>query len=122
MSDFTPTTTVTVERSNSTVPVTGTHVDGYSGDDSPSENWTPVVTGAPVYLEEDDQRTSDPSSGRMTVREVTRLRGRPLLDIKDRDRVVDEMDGTVYQVDTVRPTRAVAHLADVRAVLLRVTN
>lgn len=118
MSIFIPNTTVRVERDNSTDPATGAHVEGYT--DAP-ENWTPAVTGAPVYLHEDEQRTWDPSTDRMTVREVTRLRGRPGLDLRDRDRIVDEQDETVYQVDTVTTPKATIRAADVRATLVRIS-
>jgi hypothetical protein len=118
MTVFVPTTTVTVERDNGTPPATGTYVPGY-GDSV--ENWTPVVTGAPAYLYEDEQRTWDPSAGRMTIREVTRFRGRPNLELLDRDRITDERTGDVYQVDTLTPSPSVVGVADVKAVLVRVT-
>ena len=118
MTVFIPTTTVRVERDNGTPPATGTYVPGY-GDDT--ENWTPVATGAPAYLYEDEQRTWDPSTSRMTVREVTRFRARPDLVLKDRDRIVDEVTGSVYQVDTISPSPSVVGIADTKAILIRVT-
>jgi len=119
MTVFVPTTTVTVERDNGTPPATGTHVPGYG--DSP-ENWTPVATGAPAYLYEDEQRTWDPSAGRMTVREVFRFRGRPDLVLQDRDRITDEVTGSVFQVDTISPSPSVIGVADTKAILVRVTG
>lgn len=118
MSSFIPTTTITVER-NTSPPVTGTEVQGY---ESLPENWTPTATGAPADLNEDDQRTWDPSADRMTVREVTRLRARPQLDLQDRDRITDERTGVVYQVDTITTPSSVTHAADIRATLIRLAN
>lgn len=120
MTVFVPNTTVRVERVNATEPATGA-VEGYPGDGDAPENWTPTVSGAPAYLYEDEQRTWDPTTGRMSVRDVTRMRARPDLALRDRDRVVDELSGLVYQVDTVTTPSTVIGMADVLATLVRVT-
>jgi hypothetical protein len=117
MTVFVPTTTVTIERDNGSVPGTGTHVEGYG---PLTADWQPVATGLPAYVYEDDQRTWDPATGRLSIRTVSMLRMRPSTDLQDRDRVVDDRTGHVFQVDTVNHEPAVVGLADVRATLVRI--
>ncbi len=117
MTAFVPNTTVRVERDNTSPPGTGVEVEGYGPDRS---NWTPTATGAPAYLFEDSQRTWDPAAGRMTVREVVVIRLRPGTDVQDRDRLVDERTGSIYQVDSLTQEGSVVGVADVRAVTIRV--
>lgn len=117
MTVFIPNTTVRLERDNATTPATGTVVEGYGPDPS---NWTPMVTGAPAYLYEQDQRTFDPATERMTIREVTVIRLRPDVPVQDRDRLVDERTGFVYQVDTITNPAATVGLTDVRVVTIRI--
>lgn len=117
MSTFIPTTLATIERDNGTQPATGTHVEGYGASVA---NWTPVVTGAPAYLYEENQRTWDPAEGRTTIRTVTVCRLRPGVDIRDRDRILDQRTGFRYQVDTVSSEPAVIGLADLRVVTFRI--
>lgn len=117
MTVFIPTTTVTIQRDNGSVPATGTHVDGYG----PSvADWESVATGLPAYLYEEDQRTWDPATGRLSIRTISTCRLRPNADLRDRDRVVDERTSRIYQVDTISNEPAVVGLADIRAVLVRV--
>ena len=119
MSAFLPNTPIRVEHDNGTAPATGTHVDGYGPDVS---NWTPTATGVPAYLYEDSQTTWDPSAGRMTRREVTVVRLRPGTPVEDRDRLVDERSGLIYQVDTISAPLAVVDSPDLRVVMIRVTG
>ncbi len=117
MTVFIPNTTVRIERDNTREPGTGTVVEGYGPDPS---NWTPVATGAPAYVYEDTQTTNDPSSGRMTIREVVAVRLRPGAPVRDRDRLVDERTGAVYQVDEIFTEASVVGAADIRLVTIRV--
>lgn len=118
MSHFLPNTTVRIERDNTTAPGTGTVVEGYGPDPS---NWTPAATGLPAYRYEDDQRTWDPTEQRATIRTVVVFRLRPDAPIADRDRIVDERSGEVFQVDTITQDPSTVALADIRAVTLRVS-
>lgn len=119
MSAFIPNTTVRVERDNTTEPGTGAPVvEGYGPDPS---NWTPVATGAPAYVYEDTQTTSDPATDRMTITEVVVVRLRPDAPVQDRDRLVDERTGQIYQVDQLTQEGSVVGLADIRATCLRVS-
>lgn len=117
MTAFIPNTTVRIERDNVSDPGSGTHVDGYGPDPS---NWTPVATGAPAYLYEDSQNTYDPSTDRVTIRKVVVIRLRPDAPVQDRDRLVDERSGFIYQVDTITHEGAVVALSDVRVVTIRI--
>ena len=119
MSAFVPNTTVRIERDNTSAPATGAPVvDGYGPDLS---NWTPVATGAPAYVYEDSQTTSDPATDRLTITDVTIVRLRPDAPVQDRDRLVDELTGLIYQVDTLSQEGSVVGLADIRATCLRVS-
>ena len=118
MTSFIPNTTVRIERDNTTTPATGNPVvDGYGPDLS---NWTPVATGAPAYLFEDEQRTWDPAAERATIREVVVVRLRPDAPVQDRDRLVDERSGSVYQVDTISNESSVVGLSDIRVITIRI--
>jgi hypothetical protein len=117
MTAFVPNTTVRIERNNS-APVTGTAVEGYGPDLS---NWTPVATGAPAYLHEDSQTTWDPTADRKTIREVTLIRLRPDAQVQDRDRLVDEQTGAMYQVDTITTESSTVGVNDIRVVTIRIT-
>jgi hypothetical protein len=118
MTAFVPNTTVRIERDNTSEPGTGAPVvDGYGTDPS---NWTPVATGAPAYVYEDSQTTSDPATDRLSIQEVTIVRLRPDAPVQDRDRLVDESTGLIYQVDTITQEASVVGKADIRATCLRV--
>jgi hypothetical protein len=118
MTVFIPNTTVRIERDNTSEPGTGTVVEGYGPDPS---NWTPVATGAPAYLYEDSQQSYDPTTDRRTIREVTVVRLRPNAQVQDRDRLVDESTGSMYQVDTISNEASVIGLADIRVTTIRIT-
>jgi hypothetical protein len=118
MTSFIPNTTVRIERDNATAPATGNPVvDGYGPDLS---NWTPVATGAPAYVFEDEQRTWDPATERATIREVVVIRLRPDAPVQDRDRIIDERSGALYQVDTISTQGSVVGLADIRVTTIRI--
>lgn len=117
MTSFVPNTTVRIERDNATTPATGTVVEGYGPDPS---NWTPVATGAPAYVFEDEQRTWDPATERATIREVVVIRLRPDAPVQDRDRIVDERSGALYQVDTISTQGPIVGLADIRVTTIRI--
>lgn len=117
MTSFIPNTTVRIERDNAAAPGSGTVVEGYGPDLS---NWTTVASGAPAYVFEDSQNTWDPATGRMTVRSVFVVRLRPGAPVQDRDRLVDESSGHVYQVDTISQEASVVALADIRVVTIRI--
>lgn len=117
MTSFIPNTTVRIERDNTTDPGTGTHVEGYG----PSlSNWTTVAIGAPAYVFEDNQLTWDPATERKTIRSVFVVRLRPDAPVLDRDRLVDERSGDMYQVDTISQEASVVAAADIRAVTVRI--
>jgi hypothetical protein len=56
----------------------------------------------------------------MTVRTVIVFRLRPDAALQDRDRLVDERSGEIFQVDTFTQDPAVVGVADVRVVTIRV--
>lgn len=118
MSSFIPNTTIRVERDNASTPATGTHVDGYGPN---SSNWTAVASGAPAYVFEDSQSTWDPATERRTIRSVFVVRLRPDAPVQDRDRLVDERSGDMYQVDTISQEASTVALADIRVVTIRIT-
>jgi hypothetical protein len=118
MTHFIPNTTVRIERDNRSEPGTGAPVvEGYAPDAS---NWTPIATGAPAYVYEDSQTTWDPATSRKTITEVTIVRLRPDAPVQDRDRLVDEHNGQIYQVDQLTQEQPVVGVADIRATCLRV--
>lgn len=118
MTAFVPNTTVRIERDTAGEPGPGAPVvEGYGPDRS---NWTPVATGAPAYVFEDEQRTWDPAAGRQTIREVMVIRLRPTAPVQDRDRIVDERTGAIYQVDTISQEASVVGVADIRVVSIRI--
>jgi hypothetical protein len=92
-----PSTTVRVLRSVLSV-------DGF-GD--PVDTDTVLVANLPACITPKTERTFNPASGQVTVINTFLIELRPKVVVfTERDRVVDERTGTVYQVENVATSSA----------------
>jgi hypothetical protein len=111
MSAFIPNTTVTVRR--------GIEADEF-GDVRDSD--TVWARGIPAAISEIRQRTYLPVEQRGGVSEEFLIRLRPDTDIVEQDRLTDESNDTVYQVQTVSSSPNLVGKPDVRATAIRIST
>lgn len=121
MTAFLPTTRVTINRDYSppTLSKYGDEIDGSRI----------IATGVPVAVTPSraprsfahgDQVSYVPADNRGGVVERFNLRFRPTVDVREQDRLSDEIHGFTYLVTAVSNPQAVAGKADVRATAHRV--
>ena len=111
MTVFIPTARVRIER------LTAAGVDQY-GDETATN--TIVASGVPVTITEIKQRSYQSTESRGGQVEEFTVRFRPAVTVQEGDRLVNQVTGEAYRVQTVRHSPGVVGLADVRVTAVQV--
>ncbi|GAA4082702.1 head-tail adaptor protein [Actinomadura miaoliensis] len=115
-SGFTPTTTVSILRTDPDDP---NAVDEY-GD--PLDTDTPIATGLPASIIQQAVRQFLPSENRLTIIQTHTGRLRGDVDVKPTDRIRDERTGTLYTIEgLVQPQAPFGARAAIRLDLRKIT-